>query len=411
MPVNSVLDGALPDSLPGGRLAENVVHFARVLRAAGMQVGPAKVIDALEALQIAGVESRADWHAVLKAIFVQRREDSEMFDQAFEFFWRDPALLERMMQLLLPKVYGRAGSADEDESNRRLADALTPPHAPKRERAQEQQEIEVDAQLTFSAEEKLQQIDFEKMSAAEWQQAKDLIARLRLPLPQIRTRRRAPHPRGELIDPRATARASLRTGGEVLRLKRTRRARRTPPLVVLCDISGSMHRYTRMLLHFVHALARHQGAQRVPVHTLLFGTRLTNVSRHLRERDVDLAVEKVRGAVQDWAGGTRIGASLAEFNLRWSRRLLGQNASVLLITDGLDRDKVDELQDAIAKLKRSAHQLIWLNPLLRYDKFEAKPAGIRAMLPYVDAHLPVHNLESLGSLAQELARAQWLNAR
>lgn len=411
MPVNSVLDGALPDALPGGRLAENVVHFARVLRAAGMQVGPAKVIDALQALQIAGIESRADWHAVLKAIFVQRHEDGDMFDQAFEFFWRDPALLERMMQLLLPKVYGRAGSAEEEQANRRLADALTPPHAPKRERAQEEQEIEVDAQLTFSAEEKLQRVDFEKMSAAEWQQAKDLIARLRLPLPQIRTRRRAPHARGEFIDPRATARASLRTGGEILRLKRTRRTRRTPPLVVLCDISGSMHRYTRMLLHFVHALARHQGARRVPVHTLLFGTRLTNVSRHLRERDVDLAVEKVRGAVEDWAGGTRIGASLADFNLHWSRRLLGQNASVLLITDGLDRDKVDELREAMAKLKRSAHQLIWLNPLLRYDKFEAKPAGIRAMLPYVDAHLPVHNLESLSSLAEELARAQWLNAR
>jgi uncharacterized protein with von Willebrand factor type A (vWA) domain len=411
MPVQSVLDGAAPEAVPGGKLAENVVHFARVLRAAGMQVGPAKVIDALQALQIAGIESRADWHAVLKAIFVQRHEDSAMFDQAFEFFWRDPALLERMMQLLLPKVYGRAGNAEEEQANRRLADALTPPHAPKHDRAKEEQEIEVEADLTFSAEEKLQRIDFEKMSMAEWQQAKEMIARLRLPLPQIRTRRRAPHPHGEFIDPRATARASLRTGGEILRLKRTRRSRRTPPLVVLCDISGSMHRYTRMLLHFVHALARNQGSRRVPVHTLLFGTRLTNVSRHLRERDVDIAVERVRGAVEDWAGGTRIGASLTEFNLRWSRRLLGQNASVLLITDGLDRDKVDELRDAMARLKRSAHQLIWLNPLLRYDKFEAKPAGIRAMLPYVDAHLPVHNLDSLEQLAQALARAQWLTAR
>ena len=172
-----------------------------------------------------------------------------------------------------------------------------------------------------------------------------------------------------------------------------------------------MHRYTRMLLHFVHALARSQAGQRVTVHTLLFGTRLTNVSRHLRERDVDVAVERVRGAVEDWAGGTRIGASLAEFNLRWSRRLLGQNASVLLITDGLDRDKVDELKDAMARLKRSAHQLIWLNPLLRYDKFEAKPAGIRAMLPFVDAHLPVHNLDALSDLAEALAKAQWLHGR
>jgi len=396
--------------VPGGKLADNVVHFARVLRAAGMQVGPAKVIEALQALQIAGIESRDDWHAVLSAIFVQRREDRELFEQAFEFFWRDPALLERMMQLLLPKVYGRAGDADEEKANRRLADALTPPHAPKHDRAREEEQVEIAAELTFSAEEKLQQVDFEKMSVTEWQEAKRMIARMRLPLPQIRTRRRAPHARGEFIDPRATARASLRTGGELLRLKRTRRTKRTPPLVVLCDISGSMHRYTRMLLHFVHALARSQAGRRVPVHTLLFGTRLTNVTRHLRERDVDLAVERVRGAVADWAGGTRIGASLADFNLHWSRRLLGQSASVLLITDGLDRDRVDELKDAMARLKRSAHQLIWLNPLLRYDKFEAKPAGIRAMLPYVDAHLPVHNLEALSDLAAALAKAQWLHA-
>ena len=393
-------------ALPGGKLAENVVHFARVLRAAGMQVGPAKVLDALNALQIAGIESRDDWYAVLAAIFVQRREDRELFDQAFSFFWRDPALLERMMQLLLPKVYGRAGGAEEEQANRRLADALTPPHAPKHDRAREEEEIEVAAELTFSADEKLQRIDFEKMSAAEWQDAKEVIARLRLPLPEIRARRREPHAHGEFIDPRATARASLRTGGELLRLKRARRTRRTPPLVVLCDISGSMHRYTRMLLHFVHALARSQGARRVPVHTLLFGTRLTNVTRHLRERDVDVALEKVRTAVEDWAGGTRIGPSIAEFNLRWSRRLLGQNASVLLITDGLDRDSPEDLKQAMARLKRSAHQLIWLNPLLRYDKFEAKPAGIRAMLPFVDAHLPVHNLEALRDLADALSEAQ-----
>jgi len=316
-------------------------------------------------LQIAGIESRDDWHAVLAAIFVQRREDRELFDQAFSFFWRDPALLERMMQLLLPKVYGRAGSADDPQANRRLADALTPPHAPKHGRGREEQEVEVAAELTFSADEKLQRIDFEKMSAAEWQEAKDVIAKLRLPLPEIRARRREPNAHGQFIDPRATARASLRTGGELLRLKRARRTRRTPPLVVLCDISGSMHRYTRMLLHFVHALARSQGARRVPVHTLLFGTRLTNVTRHLRERDVDIALERVRGAVEDWAGGTRIGSSLAEFNLRWSRRLLGQNASVLLITDGLDRESPDDLRDAMARLKRSARCCRTSMPIFR----------------------------------------------
>ncbi len=168
-----------------------------------------------------------------------------------------------------------------------------------------------------------------------------------------------------------------------------------------------MHRYTRMLLHFVHALARSQGRGACRSTTLLFGTRLTNASpATCCERDIDVAMEQVRGAVEDWAGGTRIGSSLAEFNLRWSRRLLGQNASVLLITDGLDRESTEGLKEAMARLKRSAHQLIWLNPLLRYDKFEPKPAGIRAMLPYVDAHLPVHNLEALRDLAAALAEAQ-----
>jgi uncharacterized protein with von Willebrand factor type A (vWA) domain len=171
-------------------------------------------------------------------------------------------------------------------------------------------------------------------------------------------------------------------------------------LVVLCDISGSMDRYARMLLHFLHAITN----DRHRVHALVFGTRLTNITRHLKHRDVDVALARVTEAVADWAGGTRIGASLTEFNRRWSRRLLGQNAVVLLISDGLDADAGAGLAFEMERLAKSCARLVWLNPLLRYSGFEARPAGIRAMLPHVDDFLPVHNLRSLTELAGVLAR-------
>jgi hypothetical protein len=246
----------------------------------------------------------------------------------------------------------------------------------------------------------LRKLDFEKMSIDEWHEAKALVARLRLPVPEIRTRRHRPSGRGATIDLAATLRRMARDGGDLVRVLRREPRYRTPPLVVLCDISGSMHRYTRMFLHFLHALARERGQ----VATLLFGTRLTNVTRQLRHRDVDDAVQAVCEAVPDWAGGTRIGACLREFNFRWSRRLLGQNACLLLVTDGLDRDDAHALETEMARLHRSCHHLVWLNPLLRYEGFQPSASGIAAMRPHVDAFLPVHNVESLQGLAESLRR-------
>jgi uncharacterized protein with von Willebrand factor type A (vWA) domain len=241
------------------------------------------------------------------------------------------------------------------------------------------------------------------MSGAELAQAKRLIARLRLPIPQVRTRRFHPDPRGAHIDLPATLRASLRGGGQIIALKRRSRVTRHPPLVVLCDISGSMNRYSRMFLHFLHALTN----DRDRVHTLVFGTRLTNISRHLRNRDVDVAMNRVTAAIRDWAGGTRIGLCLEEFNRSWSRRLLGQNAVVLLISDGLDRDVGAGLGAQMERLHKSCRKLVWLNPLLRYEGFQPRPAGVRAMLPHVDAFMPVHNIESLVALARELEHGKW----
>ncbi|MDA1118204.1 MAG: VWA domain-containing protein [Proteobacteria bacterium] len=387
----------LPVDAARGRLAENVMHFARLLRGAGMRIGPDRVLDCVRALEIAGTERREDWYWTMSAVLLSREEQRPVFDQAFRLFWRDPKLTEKMMQLLLPKTYGRMPKPEEQQSQR-LTDALFGQKNP--EEQPEEQKVELDARLTFSAREVLQRMDFDTMSAAELAEAKKMIRRLRLPLPLIRTRRHAPHLRGRRVHLRATLRESLREGGDVIPLVRSRPVQIHPPLVVLCDISGSMNPYARMFLHFLHALTN----DRDRVHTFVFGTRLTNVTRQLRHRDVDVAMTRVADTIKDWSGGTRIGVCLREFNWRWARRVLGQNACVLLVSDGLDREAGEGLGEEMERLSMSCRSLIWLNPLLRYDKFEAKPAGVRAMLPHVDLFVPVHNLKSLVELARTLSR-------
>ena len=384
-----------------GKLAENVMHFARVLRTAGLPIGPDRVIDALKALETAGIERREDFYWTLASVFLSKREQQDLFDQAFHIFWRDPDMLARVMNLLLPQVYGRAGQAEQQETSNRLSEALYS----KREQQDEQEgeEVEIDASLSFSQNELLQHADFETMTVEELAQAKKLIARLRLPIPKVQTRRYHPDARGPRIDLPATLRASMKGGAQIIALKRRSRVTRHPPLVVLCDISGSMSRYSRMFLHFLHAITN----DRDRVHALVFGTRLTNISRHLRNRDVDVAMNRVAGAIQDWSGGTRIGVCLEEFNRKWSRRLLGQNALVLLISDGLDADVGAGLGAEMERLHKSCRSVVWLNPLLRYEGFQPRPSGVRAMLPHVDAFMPVHNIESLVELSRALEKGKW----
>lgn len=385
-----------------GRFAENIMHFARALRAAGLPVGPGTMLDAVRAVEASGLHRRDDFYWALHSVCVQRRDQKELFDQAFQIFWRNPELLEKMMSLLLPVIHPDV-PADQGKDNkktmRRVAEALagTQRNEP---RLSEEKEIEVDATLTFSDEEKLQSKDFEEMSSEELDKARKAIQRMRLPIPEIRTRRFAPKADGRRIDMRRSFRATLKSGGDVVTLQRRARVRRHPPLVILCDISGSMERYSRMMLHFMHAVTN----DRDRVHCFVFGTRLTNISRHLRQKDVDLALEKVGEQVEDWSGGTRIGATLADFNLNWSRRVLAQGAVVLMITDGLDRDAGEGLEHEVERLRKSCRRLIWMNPLLRFDSFQPKARGIRAILPHVDEFLPVHNLQSLQDLSEALGR-------
>jgi uncharacterized protein len=386
---------AEPQAWGGHHLAENVLYFVRVLRTAGLPLGPAKVIDALAAIDAVGVDNRSDFREALAAVLVSRREHLPIFEQAFDMFWRNPRLVEKMIAALLPKIQGRVSEA-ADDLPARLAQAMLPPPATATDDAQE---TDLDAALSFSAREVLQRKDFATMTVDELAEVKALLRRMSLPLPAQRVRRTIAASRGHAIDLRATLRGSVGAGGALTPLRFRARRRRPPPLCVLCDVSGSMDRYARMLLHFLHAVTN----DRHRVHVLTFGTRLTNITRHLRHRDVDVALARVSGAVEDWAGGTRIGTCLMEFNRKWSRRLLGQNAVVLLISDGLDADAGEGLAFEAERLAKSCARLVWLNPLLRYAGFEARPAGIRALLPHVDDFLPVHNVETLTDLAHALA--------
>ncbi len=386
-----------------GRFAANIMHFARVLRRAGLPVGPGKVLDAIRAVEAVGVGTRIDFYWTLHSVFVNRRDQRVLFDQAFHIFWRKPDLLEKMMQLMLPSI-SVDQLTDQQEVQRRLSEALSPAKQPGTGEAPEdaeQQLIELDATLSFSAREILQSKDFEDMSGEEVTAARRAIEAMRLPVQSLPTRRFRPDARGARVDLRKTLRQSLRGGGAMIDLARKQRLRRPPPLVILADISGSMERYARMLLHFMHALAN----DRERVSSFVFGTRLTNITRQLRQRDVDLALGKVGASVQDWSGGTRIGHCLHGFNQTWSRRVLGQGAVVLLITDGLDRDAGDGLEREMERLHKSCRRLIWLNPLLRFDAYAPLAMGAKAMIRHVDELRTVHNLESLQQLADALSAA------
>jgi uncharacterized protein with von Willebrand factor type A (vWA) domain len=387
----------MSEAVSPGRLPQTLLYFVRLLRRAGLPAGPAQALDALTAVEAVGLERRDDLYWALHAVLVRRREERVIFDQAFHLFWRNPKLLERAFGLLLPALKLDAPGADDSQLAPRLADAMARQQAQPQSLPPEEQQ-QIDASLTFSAREILQSQDFEKMTAAEFEAAKLAVREMRLALPTLPTRRSHSAPYGRLPDMRASLKAMIRTGGDFTALRWRNPRHREVPLVVLCDISGSMARYSRLFLHFLHALTN--DCHRVT--SFVFGTRLTNITRALRHRDVDEAVERASAMVSDWSGGTRIGQTLADFNRLWARRVLGQGAIVLLVTDGLDRDGADGLATEAARLQRSCRRLIWLNPLLRFSGFEPKAQGIRALLPHVDEFRPVHTLNSLRDLSQAL---------
>ena len=386
---------AMPTADNKGHLADNIVHFARVLRTAGLTLASERIIMATEAVLAVGLQSLEDLRHTLCCTLTTSADQQALFDQAFTAFWRDPDLLGKAMQILLPKV--DSGVASPHEANRRLAQALSPavkPRGSDHDKDQDPQALE--ACMSFSNRELLQKADFETLTGDEWVAVTRLIAHMLPHMPTVLSRRtQAALHRGP-VDMRRVARLALRSGGEIMQLPRRNRREQAMRVVALLDISGSMTTYSRMFLYFLHALTRADPRTR----TFVFGTRLTDLSSAMAEHDPDEAIAQAVGLVEDWNGGTRIALNLARYNKDIGHRMSSGKTLVLLVTDGLERDDAAALGREAARLSRRCRRLIWLNPLLRYEGFEAKASGVRALLPHVSEHLPVHNLQSLKALAK-----------
>ncbi|RFC66258.1 VWA domain-containing protein [Fulvimarina endophytica] len=407
-------EGQAPQADPDGRLADNIAYFARALRKAGLKLGPSATLDAIEAVTVSGFSSREDFYWTLHATLVTRHEDAAVFEEAFRLFWRSRELIEKMIAMFSPKAPPRQSDAKKPKAgSKRAADSLFE-GAEEKQTRQDRPEIEIDASLTVSGSEVLRDMDFAQMTAKELAAARRAIGDLRLPRDEIRTRRYRSDARGRRIDARQTLHRAMRTGGDLM-LPRFRSPRIVqPPLVVIADISGSMSQYSRIFLHFVHAIME----KRRHVHAFLFGTRLTNVTRQLRRKDPDIAFAECASAVLDWSGGTRIASAIHDFNRDWSRRVLNRHATVLLITDGLERDSAEDLDAEMDRLHLSCGRLIWLNPLLRFEGFSARAKGVRIMLRHVDEFRAAHSLNAMADLCTVLSQSstasadpkQWLRA-
>jgi uncharacterized protein with von Willebrand factor type A (vWA) domain len=387
---------------PDGRLVENILHFTQALRKAGVKVGTGQVETAIEAVAVAGFTKRVDFYHILRATLITKAEHLEVFHQVFSMFWRDPDFLSGLMQMLSPQLQRDEDRRPPEAGQRRAEEALA--GGPQRHAGPTRDEVERQALLTWSGREVIRRKDFEQMSAAELAEAADAIRNLRFSVKPIRTRRARPDRNGPRADPRATLREARRRAGEVQRIERKAPRLRHPDLVALCDISGSMSTYSRMLLRYLHAISHSSDREWGHVHAFTFGTSLTNVTRALRQPDPDLALAAAGHEASDWEGGTRIGASLDRFNKVWSRRVLTSGATVLLITDGLERDDLSLLDREAARLSRSVGRLIWLNPLLRWDGFSPQAGGVRTLLGHVDSFHACHSLDSLHALSDALGQ-------
>ncbi|MBU99913.1 MAG: VWA domain-containing protein [Rhodospirillaceae bacterium] len=385
----------------GEKLSDNVLYFARVLRSAGIPIGSGRILDAIKAIDKIGLADKSIFYWALHSVFVHKNEHREIFDQAFKIFWKNPRLLEKMMQLALPRLNTGTPGASDADINRRVQEAFNTDNMSKENyvHPSTEDELKFDAVMTYSESELLQGMDFEQMSSDEINKAKKVIAQMNLSIPQVKSRRFKNSSLRRKIDLRQSLKGANKFCGEYIPLRYKSRKDKNPPIIAICDISGSMSRYSRMLLHFMHVLT----TLRNDVHTFLFGTRLTNVTRFLRFKDVDEALAATSSAVEDWSGGTRIGDCLKDFNFNWSRRVLGPGAIVLFITDGLDRGGGIGLSKQIKLIQKSSKRLIWLNPLLRYEEFAPKPTGVKAILPYVDEFRPIHSLESMDQLVNALS--------
>jgi len=384
------------DENGSGYFLHNLIIFGRVLRGLGLDVNPGRMIDLVQALDLIDINRREDFYHTTRSLLVHRLADIPLFDQAFELFWRKP--VERWEALDLLSLVKK----------KQAEPLFIPPPLRQPEPAQVEGERDsselsertvIEVTKSYSDREVLRVKDFAELNAEEIESVRRLMQQLAIRLGVRRTRRVRPG-NGHRIDLRRTLRTIYKHGGEVLVWARREPKYKPRPLVIIADISGSMERYTRLLLHFIYGLAH---SLNQPVEAFVFSTRLTRITRQLKNRVIDRALGDVSQVVLDWAGGTRTGESLKDFNFIWGRRVLGRGAVVLIISDGWDRGDVDLLRREMDRLQRSCYRLIWLNPLLGSPVYEPLTRGMQTALPFTDDFLPVHNLASLEDLAGHLA--------
>jgi len=392
------------DAGANGHILQSVTLFGEMLRRVGLEIGSGNMLDLVRATDHVSIGKRGEFFQAARSILVHRKQDLPIFDEAFQVFWRKPSDRTTTMDLRSlgeQKRFKKPQIGTGQDDNPEGAGTLQ--GDPDDDSIQN-----VDLSRTYSAMEVFRQKDFSEFTSLEMADARQMMANLAWNIGQRRTRRLAPGRSGTL-DMRRTMRRSLRYGGEFLELSHRSRKQKPRPLVLICDVSGSMERYTRILLQFIHTIAGGNGAGGIgaggfdQTEAFLFATRLTRITRNLKYRGIDQAIDEISKAVPDWAGGTRIGDAIKTFNYQWLRRVLRGQAVVLIISDGWDRGDPELLARETSRLQRSCHRLIWLNPLLGSPDYQPLTQGMKAALPFVDDFLPVHNLNSLDSLAQHLS--------
>ncbi|WP_332750637.1 vWA domain-containing protein [Hydrogenophaga sp.] len=377
-----------------GKLPDHITAFGRALRRAGVPVDSTRIASAITAAEIVGVERKDDLRAALEAVLVSRQQDIGVFGEMFEAFFRNPELAQQLLAQMLPK----AAKAHPARRKARVQEALSVAGLKARTPNQGETEIKLDAAMTASDQQRLRHADFAGLSASELRLVEQLVRDIPLPLPPVRARRERAGTRGHRPNwPRALQQAR-RHDGELLEIPRMTRRRQPLPLLILVDISGSMERYARLLLAFLH-----QATHGTPRATFAFGTELTDLRAAFRHRDTDQMLELANAAIDDFAGGTRLGASLARLRTEHKRCLVGRRTVVLLITDGLDTGSPDALEEELQWLGRHTRQLLWLNPLLRYEGYAPLASGASVLHRHAHGMLAVHNLSRLEDLARSMA--------
>jgi uncharacterized protein with von Willebrand factor type A (vWA) domain len=377
------------------KLLDNILRFIRLLRKSGVKIGNQSSIDALKGIKILKIGSRKEFYWSLHTTLINRNEDKEIFDQCFYLFWQNPKIMEQVFNLLIPQIGTQKSPGNSKKQLKRISENLGKKNIDLEKNQKD--EIIFDSQMSWSNKSSINSKDFEMMSLSELKEAEEVIKKLLIKSKNQLTRRWKSKDNGIKISYKNTIKKSIQNNG-IIKLGYRSQLKKSKSLVILIDISGSMESYSRIMLFFSHLLMQQQN----DIEVFTFGTSLTRITRLLKNKDIDFSLNKIGNFVTDWAAGTKITSSINDFNLNWSRRILTQNQSLILISDGLERDQTKNLDFEINRLSMFAKNIIWLNPLLRYEKFEPKVASIKTILKYVNKIVPIHNINSIDKLVNDI---------